>query len=481
MDHDLLKQLLSQPKETEWLEFKENFCTPEDLGDYLSALSNAARLADQPRGYLVFGIQNETHVPVGTVFSPNTKKKGAEDLIPWLSRLLTPRIAFEILETTYNGKRVLVFVIPSAVGVPTAFSGREKVRIQSSTKNLKEYPDIERTLWTKLNKHPFEYESAKEELNENNILNYLSTESYFDLLARPTPETRQEVVEVFIADRLVERKPKGLAITNLGAILFAKDISQFSHLHRKAPRVVRYDGNTRVSAIREQAGISGYAVGFTTLLDFVNGQLPRQEQIGAGLREEKLSFPLVAIREFVANALIHQDFAITGAGPLIEIFNNRVEITNPGCPLIDTDRFIDHPPRSRNEALSGMMHRLNICEERGSGVDRALLAIEAARLPAPKFEAGTDFARITLYATTPYSSMSTEDKLRACYQHACVQHFVLGEPMSNATLRERLNISEANYSLVSRLIKDSLEQRVIKLHDPQSQSKKHRRYLPYWA
>ena len=66
------------------------------------------------------------------------------------------------------------------------------------------------------------------------------------------------------------------------------------------------------------------------------------------------------MRQFVnlvANAVIHQDFFVTGAGPLVEIFDDRVEITNPGRPLVATERFLDTPPRSRNEMLAAFLRR----------------------------------------------------------------------------------------------------------------------------
>lgn len=320
-----------------------------------------------------------------------------------------------------------------------------------------------------------------ESLNGTDALALLSVESYFDLLKQPMPDTRDEIVEILIKDRVLEHMPTGIAVTNLGALLFAKDLNQFQHLARKAPRVIRYEGTTRKDGLREQVGVRGYAVGFEALVNYIRNQLPARETIGGGLRSDADFIPAVAIREFVANALIHQDFTVTGTAPMIEIFDDRIEITNPGRPLVDTDRFIDHPPRSRNEGLSGMMHRLGICEERGSGVDRALLEIEAQKLPAPKFEAGDDFCRINLYADQPYAALDTASRIRACYQHACVQHFVQGTPMSNASLRERLGIEEANYSIVSRLIKETLDTGLIKIHDPLNKSTKHRKYLPHWA
>src|ERR1700722_7444665 len=120
---------------------------------------------------------------------------------------------------------------------------------------------------------------------------------------------------------------------------------------------------------------------FTTTLT----NLPRSEEIGQALRREVRVYPEIAIRELVANALIHQDFNLTGNGPTVEIFDNRIEITNPGTPLIDPLRFIDEPPRSRNEELASLMCRMNICEERGSGIDKVIFQIELYQLPPPDF------------------------------------------------------------------------------------------------
>ena len=110
-------------------------------------------------------------------------------------------------------------------------------------------------------------------------------------------------------------------------------------------------------------------------------------------------YPEIAVRELVANALIHQDFAISGTGPMVEIFPDRIEITNPGTPLIDTLRFIDEPPRSRNQALASLIRRVNICEERGSGVDKVVFQVELFQLPAPDFQVTATHTKAVLYAS----------------------------------------------------------------------------------
>jgi predicted HTH transcriptional regulator len=223
----------------------------------------------------------------------------------------------------------------------------------------------------------------------------------------------------------------------------------------------------------------GYAADFEALIDHVNARLPSNEVIGRALRRDMTMYPKNAVRELVANALIHQDFSVTGAGPTVEIFDNRMEITNPGEPLVDVRRFLDTPPRSRNEALASIMRRVGICEERGSGIDKVVFETEFFQLPAPIFEQPPGSTRAVLFAHKPFGSMDKADKLRACYLHACLR-YVQHDPMTNSSLRERLGIQAHNAATVSRIIRDATVDGLIKAYDPQ-QGRKHARYVPYWA
>jgi predicted HTH transcriptional regulator len=191
-------------------------------------------------------------------------------------------------------------------------------------------------------------------------------------------------------------------------------------------------------------------------------------------------YPKVAIRELIANALIHQDFLIRGMGPMVEIFDSRLEVSNPGKPLIDTNRFIDHAPKSRNEILTSLMRRMNICEERGSGVDRVIDCVEVFQLPAPDFQEEEDFLRVTLFKYRKLNDMEKDDKIRACYQHCCLK-WVCNERMTNSTLRKRLGIEEHNYTTASHIIKDTIDVGLIKDFDPENRSNRTKKYIPFWA
>ena len=183
--------------------------------------------------------------------------------------------------------------------------------------------------------------------------------------------------------------------------------------------------------------------------------------------------------ELVANALIHQDFFVTGAGPMVEIFEDRIEITNPGEPLVDTQRFLDAPPESRNEALASLMRRVRICEERGSGIDKVITQVEMFQLPAPLFEVPPGSTRAVLFAHKILANMERAERVRACYQHACLK-YVMRDFLTNASLRERFGIKEKNRATASRRICEAVDEGVIKPFD-ENAARRLMKYVPFWA
>ena len=391
-----------------------------------------------------------------------------------------PKIGFHFVRLEQDGLPLVLLEIDCAYRHPVQFGGAEFIRIGSYKKRLKEFQEKERELWRVLDATPFERLPAVEKVSADEVLKRLDYPSYFDLVDRPLPDGRAAILEALAADRLIESAGGGYwNVMNLGAILLAKQLSDFGRLQRKAVRVIVYKGKGRVETLREQTGTKGYASGFEGLIGFINGLLPVNEVIGQALRKAVPVYPELAIRELVANALIHQDFSITGSGPMVEIFDDRMEITNPGLPLVDTARMLDSPPRSRNEALASLMRRMGICEERGSGVDKVVSQAEFYQLPAPAFEVVGDSTRSTLFAPRTLTQMDQADRVRAVYLHACLR-YVQREFMTNSSLRERFGIDTKNSATASRLIKEALGAGVVRLHDPDA-APKLRRYVPSWA
>ena len=177
--------------------------------------------------------------------------------------------------------------------------------------------------------------------------------------------------------------------------------------------------------------------------------------------------------------MIHQDFSVSGAGPIIEFFSNRIEVTNPGSPLVDVRRIVDNPPKSRNERIASLLRRLGICEELGTGWDKIVFVCEKDRLPAPKITLYEENTKVTLYAKVPFASISQEDKIWACYLHACIL-FLEDKQLTNSTLRERFGLPGTGAGVISRLIKEAVAQGHIKALDPET-GNRYMKYVPFWG
>lgn len=476
----LVQELRKLQNETEWVEFKRNNDNPDEIGEYLSALANSAALNGKVHAYLVWGVDDTSHEIVGTTFDPFRSKVGNEELESWLLLLLNPKINFRFHQLQVEDKHVVLLEIGAAFRHPVQFKHTEFIRVGSYKKKLKDYPEKERELWRVFDRTPFEREIAAENVTVEEVLKLLDYPSCFDLLSLPLPEGRDGILASLAGDEMIVAGQGGKwSITNLGAILFAKRLTDFRQLRRKAMRVILYKGESRVETVREQEDAKGYASGFESLIGFVTNLLPSNEFIGQALRKEVPMFPELAIRELVANAIIHQDFHITGTAPMVEIFSNRMEITNPGTPLVKTERFLDSPPKSRNEALASFMRRIGVCEERGSGVDKVVFQTELYQLPAPLFETTDEHTRAILFAQRELKEMGQDDRIRACYLHACLK-YVQRDFMTNTTLRERFGIEDKNSAMASRIIRDTIEAGLIRCHD-ESVGSKARKYLPSWA
>ena len=475
----LIDELVKYPNETPWLEFKHNNYDPETIGEDISALANGATLEEKSSAYFLWGIDDETHELVGTEHDLQNIKKGNEELENWLRGNLSRNVDFEYQKVQKGNVTIGVLIIKSAIAQPVTFRKIEYIRVGSYTKKMMEYPALQSRLWNRLHNIDFETQSALQNLDLQAALQLLEYNSYFDLTGIPLPVSADGIVHYMLQEGILIKQDNGqYAISNLGAILFAKRLSDFQKVSRKAIRVIQYQGKDRMSMLKEEVIEKGYVVGFEGMIKFIEALIPTQEIIVEAIREKKSAYPMLAIRETVANALIHQDFSVSGTGP-VEVFANRIEITNSGIPLIDVKRIIDNPPKSRNEKLASIMRRLRMCEELGTGWDKIVISCEMLQLPAPKIDLFAESIKVTLFSEMPFSSISPEDKLWACYLHACILH-VKGEQLTNSSLRERFGLKQSSSGSVSRLIKEAVEQKLIKPLDPDT-APRHMKYIPIWV
>jgi predicted HTH transcriptional regulator len=479
-DVALIDDLRALRAATAWVEFKHENTDPDSMGKRVSALSNAARIEGQDTAYMVWGVEDGTHHVLGTSFEPDATKARGQPLPLWLAQSLQPSPAFGFRVVAHTLGRLVLLEIPAAPGAPVCFQNIPYVRIGSATPKLTDYPERFQRLIERLRPYRWESEVARAYVSADEVLTLLDYPAYFRLTRQPLPDNRVGILEKLAADRFITADVGGQwNITNLGAIVLAARLSAFDPgLSRKGVRMVAYGGPNRAATVTHRHDEDrGYAAAFEALIETLTAWLPRNEHIGAALREAHPLFPALAIRELLANALIHQDMTITGAGPQVEVFGDRIEITNPGRPLVAADRMIDLPPRSRNEALSSLMRRMGFCEEQGSGLDKVLSAVELFQLPPPLFQPEDGAMRVVLYGPRSFADMTPDERVRACYFHAVLK-FLSGEKMKNATLCARLGIDAKNASQASQVIGKALEAGLIRVADPD-----HPRagYVPKWA
>jgi len=470
---DILSTLKSR-NENGWIEIKENKFDPAQIGETISALANTGILYDKEYAYIIFGIKDDSWEIVGSEINFHSEKRGNQELKLWLSTQLSPSIKFDFLEFFVQEKRLPLIKIKTIEHTPVQFKKEKYIRVGSNNKKLKEFPEIERNIWEKLSKIKFEEKITKKSLTKEEVFDLLDFSSYYKLIKKNEPEFIATKLQAFIKEKFILENPEnGLYdITNLGALLFAKDLEFFPDLVRKAVRVIKYKGKNKVHIERQQIGRKGYASGFEGLIKFVNNLIPREEVITEDLRKTKLDFSPVILRELIANAIIHQDFSKTGTEVLIEFFEDRIEITNPGKPLVLTWQFYGYH-RSRNEILAYNMRKFGFCEELGSGIVRIIDIAENDKGLPPKFLATDEFVKVILYSHKDLDSMNEEDKLNIIYFHCCYR-YDQGIYMDNTSLRERFKVDKGQYSKVSRLISNAVDEGLIKKGPKKT-------YIPFWA
>lgn len=448
-----------------------NECDIDQLGECICGLANLALYKKFPYAYALWGISSEKREIIGTAFVPPEQSK--------LSAELSIKAVYSILEIEMDCRRVVVLEVQRATHTTMQHNGIEYIFDNNVLKTLGDCPEIEKQLWRNVDEvESFEAKPAKDNVSIEDIIKLLDCQKLFSMLSLSYPNNPAEIIAKLIELRFISEKNTGkYTITNLGALLLARRLRWFASVEYKAVRVLQYDGADITKPAKEQIGGKGYIVGFKGLIDYIMGELPTSECIDGAIRKNICVYPTLSIRELVANALIHQDLDEKGA-PIVSIFPDHIEITNPGRPIISFDRFIDHPPYSRNEALAAAMRKVGICEERGSGYDKVISYVEKYNLPAPIITEHERSTTVSLYAKKEFDALSKKEKIAACYAHVSL-NYVRNEPSNNGTLRARFQLGENERYKISRVFNDACEAKLIKAIE--GTGMKNREYVPYWA
>lgn len=351
----VVQSLIQYNAEEEWFEFKENWFEHHAIGEYISAISNAAALRGKESGYFIWGVNNETHEIVGTTVNYQ-KDYNKEPFQHYLARLLTPDLYFSFNEIEVQGKRVVVLDIPAAKTVPTSFDGIRYIRIGSSKEKINKYPEREAQLFNVLTNGLPTIETVESEYQD---LTFVRLFTYY---AGRGITLRQETFEKNLGLRTKDGK------YNMMAQLLSDDchmpirISIFRGETKAAPLFsVREFGNTCILLALDK--ILEYS-------DVIN-LIQTDERNRIMERKEVSLFNADAYREAVINAFVHNKW-IDGNAPMITVFSNRIEILSRGtlAPEQTIEGFFLGESIPVNRKLSDLFLQLHISERSGRGVPK---------------------------------------------------------------------------------------------------------------
>lgn len=351
----VVQSLIQYNAEEEWFEFKENWFEHHAIGEYISAISNAAALRGKESGYFIWGVNNETHEIVGTTVNYQ-KDYNKEPFQHYLARLLTPDLYFSFNEIEVQGKRVVVLDIPAAKTVPTSFDGIRYIRIGSSKEKINKYPEREAQLFNVLTNGLPTIETVESEYQD---LTFVRLFTYY---AGRGITLRQETFEKNLGLRTKDGK------YNMMAQLLSDDchmpirISIFRGETKAAPLFsVREFGNTCILLALDK--ILEYS-------DVIN-LIQTDERNRIMERKEVSLFNADAYREAVINAFVHNKW-IDGNAPMIAVFSNRIEILSRGtlAPEQTIEGFFLGESIPVNRKLSDLFLQLHISERSGRGVPK---------------------------------------------------------------------------------------------------------------
>ena len=353
----IVKELCTYSDEQEWFEFKENWFQPEALGEYVSALSNAAAFHHKSFAFFIWGINDKTHEIVGSDFN-QYREHNKEPYQNYLARNLSPSINFSFEEESIEGKRIVVLIIPAASEIPTAFREKRYIRIGSSKANLKDYPKREIQLFKILDGRIETIETLPAKYQE------LTFSKLFGYYGSKGIVLKQET---FI-------KNLGLKNSKGEYNLLAQLLSDDSHFPL---RVSIFDGKTKGSplfSVRE-FGYNCLLYSLDELLRYgdVLNLIQADERQRIVERKEVPLFDNKAFREAVINAVLHNKWA-NGNEPMISVFTDRIEILSRGTiPDGQTmDGFFLGESVPVNEKLSEIFLQLHISEKSGRGVPKII-------------------------------------------------------------------------------------------------------------
>ena len=383
----LLIELTALPKETEWIEFKVDHYDPQEIGEYISALSNSACLHNKVKGYLIFGIEDGTHNVRGTHFKPKQKKVGNEELESWLAMLLNPRIDFVIYEFQYSGKPIILFEIDAANNTPIKFQGAAYIRVGSYKKKLSDHSEKERKIWKKQIESDWSAHIC-EGATVNDLDEGAIQKARIEY-KKKNPHLANEVDSwedtTFLNKAKVAIKGK---ITRTAIILLGKDES--THFLSQSIAQMTWILKNEHNIEKDYAHFGPpFLLNIEKLFGKIRNLKYRYLPDNTLFPTEIDQYDSWVIREALHNCIAHQDYELRGRITVVE-YPDELIFTNMGSFIpasVEEVIKLDAPlTQYRNDHLVRAMLNLNMIETIGGGIKKMFQKQWQRFFPLPSYD-----------------------------------------------------------------------------------------------
>ena len=354
---DLVRNLVSLPHEYEWLDIKGNWFSKDEIGEYISAISNGAALCGREYGYVVWGVDDASHEIIGTAVNFD-KDIDHEPYKHYLARNLKPSVAFEVEEVQVDGKRIVLLSVPAAKSVPTKFSSQAFIRIGSSKEKLSKFPEWEIRLLNVLsNGIPTIVNAAAPDYAQE-----LTFEKLFMYYGAKGIELRKDTFKKSLKLLTVDGR------YNIMALLL-------SDKNDIPIRVSVFSGRSKADTLFsvKEYGNSCILYAMDKILEYGDAIniIQADERGRISERKDIPLFDYEAFHEAILNAFIHNKWLGLNA-PMISVFTDRIEIISHGGLALeqDVDGFFNGISIPVNEVLASIFLQLRLSERSGRGVPK---------------------------------------------------------------------------------------------------------------
>lgn len=377
---DVLEEILSK-NEGKTLEFKENSKSLQKIVQTVIAFANTAG------GILLLGVKNETKEIIGLENVLQEEEKIANAIADSVSPLLIPNLQF----CSFRERDILIITVPYS---PNLYHLRTKGEVAGtfmrlgSTNRLADAHAIAEMRRLKEHTSFDRLPDCKYSIDD---LDFVLAKKFFSIAGKTFTEAKAKSLELLVDHHSVVYPSKG------GLLLFGKDRDKL--FPDPIARMIRFEGTSKMAAIDELENRSSLPQALEEILFFIRRHTSVSATIKGTRREEMPQYPPTILREAIMNALVHADYANQRSPIQVAIFDDRLEITNPGAlPFgLSLDTAISGVSQLRNKVLGRIFRELGLTEHWGSGLKRMLEVCEEQNIPLPKFEEMDNFFRITLY------------------------------------------------------------------------------------